>query len=57
MYFIGFPNNLQSLIRAEMYTVAFLYNINIQKAINLTSWLLPSVICKAYFYVIYSALF
>ena len=57
MHFIGLPNNLQSLIRPEMYTVAFLYNINIQKAINLTSWLLSSVICKTYFYVIYSALF
>ena len=57
MHFIGLPNNLQSLIRPEMYTVAFLYNINIQKAINLTSWLLSSVICKTYFYVIYSSLF
>lgn len=57
MHLKGYPNNLQLLIKAEMYTVAFLYNIHILKAIKLPSWFFPSTIYKAYFYVIYSALF
>lgn len=57
MHFICSSNKLELLIRTEMYTVAFLYNIHMQKTVNLPSWFLLSTIYKAYFYVIFIAFF